>query len=230
MTLEEKIRTLRAEDFEVYKESDGSYYATRNRTKYTIDEAIALVAAEGGYYTPAGSLDVNSYIDSVIGDYLHKVDDLVTQPEAEAGSIITARSYSPQRVSQAIAALAKALAYLRLGTDTVDGYLRVTGKAYVDIEAVTFANPLICDCSKSNNHNCTITGDTAVQLSNLSAGMSGMIALLNDGAGAHTVTFTTGFDKQGNGSDTYDATASKYNWISWYYNGVVTVYSITNEA
>ena len=154
----------------------------------------------------------------------------VSQAEAEAGTESALRSWSPVRVAQAIAVLAKALAYLRLGTDSVDGYLRVTGKAYVDIEAVTFANPLVCDCSKSNNHNCTITGTTAVQLSNLSAGMSGMITLLNDGVGAHTVTFTTGFNKKGNGSDDYDATASKYNWISWYYNGVVTVYSITNEA
>ncbi|HUV83653.1 MAG TPA: hypothetical protein VMV77_12745 [Bacteroidales bacterium] len=118
----------------------------------------------------------------------------------------------------------------RVGTDSQDAVERITGKAYVDPEAVTFADPLNCDCTKSNNHTATLTGSTTINLTNLSAGMSGVIVLLNDGAGGHTLTMGAAFTKELNGSDTYDDTADKYNLISWYYDGTNVFYTICNEA
>ena len=118
----------------------------------------------------------------------------------------------------------------RIGSDSTNGVQRVTGKAYVDPEAVTFANPLNCDCALSNNHTATLTGNTTINLTNLSSGMSGVIVLTNDGTGGYTLTMGAAFTKERNGSDSYDNTASKTNLISWYYDGTNVHYSISNEA
>jgi len=117
-----------------------------------------------------------------------------------------------------------------VGSESADGSLAIIGKANVVPETVTFANPLNCNCATSNNHKSTITGDAVVNLTNLSAGMSGVISLLNDGVGSHAVTLGAAFTKELNGSDDYDDTADKYNLINWYYDGTEVFYTICNEA
>jgi len=93
---------------------------------------------------------------------------------------------------------------------------------------VTFGNPLTCDCSESVNHIATLSGNTTVNLTSLTAGMSGVITLTNNGVGGYTLGFGAAFTSLQNGSDTYDNTAAAVNIIEWSYDGTDVYYRLIN--
>ena len=99
---------------------------------------------------------------------------------------------------------------------------------YFETEAVTFADPLECDCTLGVNFTTTITGNTTVNLTNLEDGMSGVITLTNDVGGAHTLAFGAAFTSLQNGSDAYDDTGDAINIIDWSYDGTNVYYRLIN--
>jgi len=94
-------------------------------------------------------------------------------------------------------------------------------------EAKTFANPLALDATDKKDFICSsVTGDTTVNLSNMSNGDAGLIELIIDGTGGYTITLGTMFTKN-SGGGTIDATANADNIIAWYRSGSDIIYSIS---
>jgi hypothetical protein len=187
-----------------------------------------------------GEIDVNIVEQAIGVDVLGGVTaSAVTPPGGadtnvqynDAGAFAGEASLIWNKVSKILTIIGSFTSrYITAGTVALPGSIEINGKGYSVPVVVPFANPLNCDCSLSNNHRATITGSTVVNLTNLTAGMSGVISLLNDGVGGYTVTLGAAFTKKINGSNDYVATASKYNLINWYYQGTQCFYTICNEA
>lgn len=99
------------------------------------------------------------------------------------------------------------------------------GVGYTSFQTATFANPLNINVTGGRDWICTITGDTTLNLTGYSNGMAGMIELVYDAVGGHTVTFGTAFNKKVGSNDLYTfATAD--NIVSWRCVGTDIIYTL----
>lgn len=91
----------------------------------------------------------------------------------------------------------------------------------------SFNNPLTFDCSIKKDFICkTVSGDTTVNLVNVSDGDAGLIELIITGAGGYTITLGSMFTKDTAGT-AIDTTASADNFIGWRMVGTDIVYAIS---
>jgi hypothetical protein len=95
-----------------------------------------------------------------------------------------------------------------------------------DFQTVTFANPLEIDGTTYKDFICTVTGDTTINLNNLSSGNSGMIKLIISGAGGYTVPLGTMFTERLGDTTEVDTTTGKINYISYRKVGTEIAYTI----
>ncbi len=96
-------------------------------------------------------------------------------------------------------------------------------------QAATFANPLALDATTHKDFKCaSVTGNTTVNLSNVTDGDAGLIELIIDAVGGYTVTLGTMFTKN-SGGNVFSApvVANEDYIIAWYKSGTDIIYSIT---
>jgi hypothetical protein len=94
-------------------------------------------------------------------------------------------------------------------------------------QAATYANPLVIDATTYKDWKCAaVSGNTTVNLTNMSDGDGGYIELIITGAGGYTVALGSMFTKN-SGAGTIDTTAGADNIIAWMVSGSDIIYSIS---
>lgn len=92
-------------------------------------------------------------------------------------------------------------------------------------QTAVFANPLELDATTYKDFICTITGDTVINLNNLSEGDAGMIKIIVDAVGGYTVTLGVMFVEQLGETDLV-LTANTINYISYRCYGTQEIESV----
>lgn len=103
-----------------------------------------------------------------------------------------------------------------------------SGGQVLPFQTASFANPLNIDCTTYKDWICTVTGDTTINLNNVSDGDAGMLELIieGDSSGASlTITFGTMWTKK-MGAVALDASDGADNIISWRKAGNDIIYTI----
>lgn len=118
---------------------------------------------------------------------------------------------------------------LRSGGDKInDNFIELyDGVAF---QTPVFANPLTLDGTNYKDFKAgLITGNTTVNLTNVSDGAAGMIELIIDGIGGYAVSMGAMFTKK-LGSTSIVTTANADNFISWRKIGADIVYTVIQKV
>ncbi len=129
----------------------------------------------------------------------------VSQADAEAGTSTTVYAWTPQRVGQAVAALA--------GAGGASAYQTLTDGATITWTAAA-GYPV-------QNAEVTLAGNRTLAFSGLADGMRGYLKVVQDGTGSRTLALPANSYVQGNGAGavTLTSTAGAIDYLSWTYDG-----------
>lgn len=98
--------------------------------------------------------------------------------------------------------------------DTFTGTLASTGKAYMEIDALTDGATITPDFSVGNNFSVTLAGNrTLANPTNLTAGQSGIIFVSQDATGSRTLSYGSSWKFPGGTAPTLTTTASAVDAI-----------------
>ena len=100
---------------------------------------------------------------------------------------------------------------------TSGGNGRVTTKGTIgEVSAVSYASTITLDFRTANNFSTTLTGNvTFANPSNISAGQSGVLFILQDGSGSRTAAFGSYWDFSDGTAPTLSTGANAVDMIAW---------------
>ena len=101
---------------------------------------------------------------------------------------------------------------------TSSGNVQVNGAFTVTQTSTSITGANNIDLSAKNNYNLTLTGNVTLTPTNLTGreGQSGLIALIQDSSGGHSITLNSLFKTPRGDSISFDTTANGISLMSYY--------------
>jgi hypothetical protein len=112
---------------------------------------------------------------------------------------------------------------LGIGSTVPAAALDVTGQVYSRRSALTYASTITVNWQNGNVQSVTLTGNPTITFSNGQDGGRYILIVEQDGTGSRTVTWSNA-NWPGGTAPTLTTTASKWDYITFIYNGVSSTY------
>jgi hypothetical protein len=110
-----------------------------------------------------------------------------------------------------------------IGSTVPAAALDVTGQVYSRRSALTYASTITVNWQNGNVQSVTLTGNPTITFSNGQDGGRYILIVKQDGTGSRTVTWSNA-NWPGGTAPTLTTTASKWDYITFIYNGVSSTY------
>ena len=116
------------------------------------------------------------------------------------------------------------------GKSNFDSTVNATGYSST-FQTLTYASSLTWDQTKGTSATVTLTGNATLSITNATAGMYGVLKVVQDAAGSHTLTLPSGSKviNGGGGAVTLTTTANAIDMLSYFYDGTSYYWTIGNN-
>ena len=188
----------------------------------TATTATTATNAQGLTGTPNVIVGVLTATSAVVGSAV-----TISESGLEATGVVTATSFSGSASGltgisdtnywAATDAGINTTAKVGIGTTNPVGTLQVAGNAVGEIVTLTDGATITPDFSTSNNFTVTLGGNrTLANPTNIVAGQSGFITIIQDGTGSRTLSFGSYWDFAAGTAPTLTTTASAVDVLAYY--------------